>query len=159
MQLSSALVVRQLAPWHANISKRQVKSPKVYVADSGIFHALLNLPEVADVESHPKCGASWEGFVMHQLIRHVGARPDECFFWATHAGGELDLLIVRGRKRRGFEIKRTTAPQITPSIRHALVDLELPHLEVVHAGEHSFRLGERMRAVALERILEDVEPL
>jgi predicted AAA+ superfamily ATPase len=158
-QLTSALVVRQLQPWHANISKRQVKSPKVYIADSGIFHALLNLPEGADVESHPKCGASWEGFVMNQLIRHLGARPEECHFWATHAGAELDLLIVRGRRRLGFEIKRTAAPTVTPSMRHALTDLQLGKLEVIHAGEHTFPLTGQIRAVALADILKQVDPL
>ncbi|MGC9452777.1 MAG: ATP-binding protein [Oceanipulchritudo sp.] len=158
-QLTSALVVRQLQPWHANISKRQVKTPKVYIADSGIFHALLNLPEAADVESHPKCGASWEGFVMNQLMRHLGARPEECHFWATHAGAELDLLIVRGRRRLGFEIKRTAAPTVTPSMRHALTDLQLEKLEVIHAGEHTFPLTGQIRAVALADILKQVDPL
>lgn len=158
-QLTSALVVRQLAPWHANISKRQVKSPKVYIADSGILHGLLNLPELADVESHPKCGSSWEGFVIHQLVRHLGARADECFFWATHAGAELDLLIVRGRKRYGFEIKRTVSPKVTPSMRHALEDLQLAQLDVVHAGDHTFPLTDQIRAISLANILDDVEPL
>lgn len=158
-QLTSALVVRQLAPWHANISKRQVKSPKVYIADSGILHGLLNLPELAAVESHPKCGSSWEGFVINQLVRHLGARADECFFWATHAGAELDLLIVRGRKRYGFEIKRTVSPKVTPSMRHALKDLQLTQLDVVHAGDHTFPLADKIRAVSLANILDDLEPL
>ena len=158
-QLTSALVVRQLQPWHENISKRQVKSPKVYIADSGIFHALLNLPEPADLESHPKCGASWEGFVVDQVIRHVGARPEECYFWATHAGAELDLLIVRGRRRYGFEIKRTSTPKVTPSMRHALDDLKLTQMDVVHAGDHTFPLSEKIRAVSLSRLLQDVVPL
>jgi len=158
-QLTSALVVRQLPPWHANISKRQVKSPKVYIADSGVFHALLNLPETADVESHPKCGASWEGFVLHQLMTHLGTRPDECFFWATHAGAELDLLIVRGRRRLAFEIKRTAAPKVTPSMRHALTDLQLERLDVIHAGDHTFPLTKQIRAVALADILKELVPL
>lgn len=158
-QLTSALVVRQLQPWHENISKRQVKSPKVYIADSGILHALLNLPERADLEAHPKCGASWEGFAIDQIIRHLGARPEECHFWATHGGAELDLLIVRGRKRYGFEIKRTTAPKVTPSMRHALEDLNLTSLDVIHAGDHTFPLTEKIRAVPLRHLLEDVAPL
>lgn len=158
-QLTSALVVRQLQPWHENISKRQVKSPKVYIADSGILHALLNLPDRADLEAHPKCGASWEGFAIDQIIRHLGARPEECHFWATHGGAELDLLIVRGRKRYGFEIKRTTAPKVTPSMRHALEDLNLTSLDVIHAGDHTFPLTEKIRAVPLRHLLEDVAPL
>ena len=157
--LASALVVRQLQPWHENISKRQVKAPKVYVADSGVLHALLNLPEQADLDAHPKSGASWEGFVIDQIIRHLGARPEECHFWATHGGAELDLLVVRGRKRYGFEIKRTTAPKITPSMRHAIHDLKLTHLDVIHAGEHTFPLAERLRAVPLCRLLEEIAPL
>lgn len=156
--LTSALVVRQLQPWHENISKRQVKAPKVYIADSGILHGLLNLPEQADLDAHPKSGASWEGFVIDQIIRHLGARPEECFFWATHGGAELDLLIVRGRKRYGFEVKRTTAPKVTPSMRHALHDLKLAQLDVIHAGEHTFPLAERLRAVPLGRLLDEIAP-
>jgi predicted AAA+ superfamily ATPase len=157
--LTSALVVRQLLPWHANVRKRQVKSPKVFVADSGILHSLLNLPQRADIEGHPKAGASWEGFVVEQLIAHLQAEPEECFFWATHAGAELDLLIVRGSERRGFEIKRTSSPKVTPSMRTALTDLELTSLELIHAGEHSFDMQERLRAVSISRLIKDVAPL
>jgi len=158
-QLSSALVVRQLLPWHENLSKRQVKAPKVYLADSGLLHTLLNVPEEVDVLGHPKCGASWEGFVMEQVVRHLGARPEECYFWATHAGAELDLLIVRGRKRLGFEIKRTVAPKVTPSMRHAMEDLKLTRLTVVHAGEHTFALTKDIQAVAATRIVSDIRAL
>ena len=121
--LTSALVVRQLLPWHENIAKRQIKSPKVYLSDSGILHSLLN------------------------------------FFWATHGGAELDLLIIRGRKRMGFEVKRTSSPQLTPSMRNAFSDLRLKSLEVIHAGDHTFPLTERVRAVALARLLDDLQPL
>lgn len=157
--LTSALVVRQLQPWHENISKRQVKAPKVYVADTGILHVLLNLPQTSDLDAHPKSGASWEGFVMDQIIRHVGARAEECFFWGTHAGAELDLLIVRGRKRLGFEIKRTSAPKVTPSMRSAVQDLKLTRLDVLYAGEHTFPLGEKLRAVPLCHLLAQIAPL
>jgi predicted AAA+ superfamily ATPase len=157
--LTSALVVRQLQPWHENIAKRQVKSPKVYLSDSGLLHGLLNLPAQQDLESHPKVGASWEGFVIEQLIVHLRAEPEECFFWATQSGAELDLLVVRGRKRRGFEIKRTTAPAVTPSMRHALTDLKLDSLDVVHAGESTYPLQENIRAVACARLTRDVTPL
>ena len=157
--LTSALVVRQLLPWHENISKRQVKSPKVYVADSGLLHTLLNLRTRRDLESHPKVGASWEGFAINAVIRQLRARPEECFFWATHAGAELDLLVVRGRKRLGFEIKRTTSPKFTPSMRIALSDLRLDRLDVIHAGEETFAMREKVRAVALGRLLDDLKPL
>lgn len=158
-RLTSALVVRQLAPWYENIGKRQVKSPKVYIADSGLLHTLLNLPTPADIEAHPKLGASWEGFVIEQVIRRLGVEDRECFFWATHAGAELDLLVIRGRKRLGFEVKRTSAPRMTKSIRAALRDLKLQRLDVIHAGEHSFPLGKKVRAVAVGRLLRDISPL
>jgi predicted AAA+ superfamily ATPase len=157
--MTSALVVQQLPPWHENISKRQVKAPKVYIADSGLLHSLLNIRVFRDLEGHPKIGASWEGFVIQQIIRHLGARVDECFFWRTHAGAELDLLVIRGRQRLGFEIKRTSSPQITPSMRNALADLRLRRLDVIHAGEETFPLDKQIRAVALVRLLVDLKPL
>jgi predicted AAA+ superfamily ATPase len=158
-RLTSALVVRQLLPWHENISKRQVKAPKVYVADCGLLHALLNVKTMSDLEGHPKVGASWEGFVLGEVVRRLGARWDECFFWATHAGAELDLLIVRGRRRLGFEVKRSASPRLTPSMRIALSDLSLHRLDVIHAGESTFPLAERTRAVAFSRVLDDLQPL
>jgi predicted AAA+ superfamily ATPase len=157
--LSSTFVVRVLQPWHENLGKRQVKSPKVYLADSGMLHALLNLHGMADLDSHPKVGASFEGFAIAAIVDRLRARWSECHFWATHAGAELDLLVVRGRQRLGFEIKRTVAPAITPSMRSALADLRLSRLDVVHAGDRSFELGHRIRAVALSRILADLRPL
>ena len=157
--MTSALIIQQLPPWHENISKRQVKAPKIYIADSGLFHSLLNLKTFRDLEGHPKLGASWEGFIIQQIIRQSGAHTDECFFWATHAGAELDLLVIRGQQRLGFEIKRTSSPQITPSMRIALSDLKLNRLDVMHAGEGTFPLDKKIRAVALMRLLDDVKPL
>jgi predicted AAA+ superfamily ATPase len=132
--LTAALVLRQLPPWFENINKRQVKAPKVYIADSGLLHTLLNIRTRADLEEHPKVGASWEGFALGEVITRLGAQPEECFFWATHAGAELDLLVVRGRHRWGFEFKRTVAPRLTRSMQTALTDLQLERLDVVHAG-------------------------
>jgi predicted AAA+ superfamily ATPase len=157
--LSSVLVIRQLQPWHANVAKRQVKAPKVYLVDSGLLHALLNLPRQVDVEGHPKVGASWEGFAIGEIVKRLEARFDECFFWATHSGAELDLLVTRGSASRGFEIKRTSSPVVTPSMRSALADLKLDSLDVVHAGDRTFDLAPRIRAVALSRLLLDVPPL
>lgn len=157
--LSSALVVRQFPPWHENIKKRQVKAPKVYLKDSGVLHSLLNLRSLKDLEGHPKIGASWEGFVLEQIIRQLGASTNECFFWATHSGAELDLLIVRGRKRLGFEIKRTSSPKITPSMRMALQDLNLQRLYIIHAGEESFRMHNKIHAVSILNLLTDLHPL
>lgn len=156
--LTDTYVVRQLQPWHANVAKRQVKSPKVYIEDSGLVHTLLGLETRADVESHPKLGASWEGFAMQEVAARLGARPDECFFWATHAGAELDLLVVRGNQRRGFEFKRTDSPKTTKSMHSALSDLELGQLYVIHGGRHSFPLAERIMAVPLSA-LGEIEPL
>jgi uncharacterized protein len=157
--LTSALVVRQLPPWHENMAKRQVKAPKVYIADSGVLHALFNLETMDDLEKHPKVGASWEGFVLCQVIRQLGARTEECFFWATHGGAELDLLVIRGHNRLGFEIKRTSAPDLTPSMRNALSDLNLQRLDVIHAGDQTFPMHEKVRAVSLVRLLQDLPPL
>jgi predicted AAA+ superfamily ATPase len=157
--LSSALVVRQLQPWYENLKKRQVKSPKPYIIDSGLLHGLLNLSTERDVESHPKLGASWEGFIIEQLIRHLGMGHSDCYYWATHAGAELDLLTVRGSRRKGFEIKRTTAPAVTPSMRSALKDLRLSSLDVIHAGEHTFMLNDKIRAVSFSQFLKDIEPV
>lgn len=157
--LTSALVVRQLPPWHANTGKRQVKAPKVYMIDSGLLHGLLDLPSQADLESHPKLGASWEGFLIDQIVTHLQAEPDEAFFWATHTGAEIDLVIVRGRIRRAFEIKRTSAPAVTPSMRSALADLDLESIDVIHAGDRTFPMHERIRAVSASRLLTDIEPL
>lgn len=158
-KLSAALVVRQLMPWYENIGKRQVRAPRIYVRDSGLLHALLNLPTQADLEGHPKVGASWEGFILDQIVQHLDARPEECYFWRTHTGAELDLLVVRGRRRMGFEIKRTTAPAVTPSMRSAMNDLKLDSLTLVHAGEEIYSLAKNMRAMSWRAMVEQVQPL
>jgi predicted AAA+ superfamily ATPase len=157
--LSATFAVRQLQPWHENLGKRQVKAPRIYVRDSGLLHALLGLQTMADLEGHPKIGASWEGFALENVIRHLGARAEESYFWRTHAGAELDLLIVRGRKRLGFEFKLTDAPAVTPSMRSALLDLRLDRLDVVHAGEETFPLAKTVRAVSLRAMMADLRPL
>lgn len=157
--LSAALVVFQLPPWHENIGKRQVKSPKVYIADSGILHALLNIPRLRDLEGHPKVGASWEGFVIGQVIRQLGAKPEQCYFWATHAGSEIDLLVVSGGRRLGFEIKRSSSPRLTPSMRNAKKDLDLENLDVIYPGDTTFPMAPGIRAVAFSKLLVDLKPI
>ncbi len=157
--LTSTFVVRQLQPWHENLRKRQVKSPKVYLTDSGILHALLNLVDLEAVEGHPQAGASWEGFAAEIVRERLGARRDECYFWATHAGAEIDLLVIRGKSRLGFEFKRTVAPTVTRSMRVALEDLGLERIDVIHAGDATFPLADRIRAVPLVRLLDDLKPL
>jgi predicted AAA+ superfamily ATPase len=154
--LANTFVVRLLQPWSANLAKRQVRHPKVYLADSGILHTMLGLTTQRDVERHPKVGASWEGFLLEQVIRLRGTARDRCFFWGTHAGAELDLLVAEGSRRVGYEFKRTVAPSITPSIRSAIADLGLGRLDIVHAGETTFPLAKRIRAVSAHRLTEDL---
>jgi predicted AAA+ superfamily ATPase len=157
--LSGAFVVRQLPPWSANLGKRQVKAPKLYVTDSGLLHSLLDLRTRGELDRHPKVGASWEGFALQQVVSRLGARPEECYFWATHAGAELDLLVVRGSKRLGFEFKRTVAPKVTRSMLVAREDHGLRSPRVVPAGDESFPLRRGIEALALRRVLEDLPPL
>lgn len=157
--LTHTYVVVQLQPWHENIRKRQVKAPKIYFGDSGLVHTLLGLERREEIERHPKLGASWEGFALTQVVARLGARPDECFFWATHAGAELDLLVVRGDTRRGFEFKRSEQPRTTKSMHSAWRDLSLQSLDIVHAGNVTFPLTEDFRALSLRRVLDDLDPL
>lgn len=154
--LEAALVLRVLPPWFENLGKRQVKAPRVYLRDSGLLHYLLDIRTLADLEGHPKVGASFEGFAIHELIAHLDAQPEECYFWRAHTGAELDLLIVRARDRRAFEIKRTTAPRTTRSMHTAIEDLQLDRLDVIHAGRDTYPLRDRIRAVSVFRIREDV---
>jgi uncharacterized protein len=157
--LEATFMVRVLRPWAENLGKRQVKAPKVYVRDSGLLHTLLGIDAARDLERHPKVGASWEGFVVEAVIHQLGARADRCHFWATHTGAELDLLVIDGPRRYGFEVKRTTAPAVTPSMRHALADLRLTRLDVIHAGADTFPLARDVRAVSAHRLLDEVAPL
>jgi len=149
--LTQALMVRQLQPWHANVGKRQVKSPKVYFRDSGLLHALLGIRGADALATHPRSGASWEGFAMEQVLRL--ARPDEAWFWATHNGAELDLLITRGSRRVGVEFKRSDAPSLTPSMRIAQADLALDALYVVYPGSRRYGLADGIEAVPLPALL------
>ena len=148
--LSDALVVRQLQPWHANLGKRQVKSPKVYVRDSGLLHQLLGMDTEKARLSHPKLGASWEGFVVEQVL---ATEPhDAAWFWATHQGAEIDLLLRRGDRFLGVECKRADAPGMTPSIRIALGDLALERVAIVYPGEKRYPLGDSVEAVPLKTL-------
>jgi len=150
--LSDALVLRQLQPWHANLKKRQVKSPKVYVRDSGLLHQLLGLGSEKALLSHPKLGASWEGFVIEQIL--VSEEHDGAWFWATHQGAEIDLILRRGEQMLGVEIKRADAPRMTPSIRIALEDLGLARVCVVYPGAKRYPIGRRVEAVPLRTLAE-----
>jgi len=149
--LTQAYLVRQLQPWFANLGKRQVKAPKIYLRDSGVLHELLGMADPAALARHPKCGASWEGFALDQVLRI--ARPDQAYFWATHAGAELDLLMFKDGLRVGVEFKRADAPHLTPSMRIAMQDLALDALYVVYPGDRRYALAERVQAVPLSALL------
>ena len=146
--LEGTFMAFRLPPWHTNLGKREVKSPKVYVADTGILHRLLSIESLDGLLAHPKCGASWEGFMAHEIIRRAGAQHGEAFSWGVHTGAELDLLIHRNGRRLGFEIKLTRSPKVTSSMRSAQQILELDHLYVVCHGEgEPWPLAEGMTAV------------
>jgi predicted AAA+ superfamily ATPase len=147
------LVVRQLQPWHENLAKRQVKSPKVYVRDSGLLHVLLGIRTEKELLAHPKSGASWEGYVLEEILKV--AEPDEAYFWATHQGAELDLLLLKGGKRFGIEMKRMDAPTLTASMRIALTDLKLDQLVVVYPGTRSYDLGAKVNVMPVSAIATD----
>jgi uncharacterized protein len=145
--LSDALMVRQLQPMHANLRKRQVKSPKIYVRDSGLLHLLLGIGDARALVNHPKVGASWEGFAIEQLL--LTEPHDDAWFWATHQGAEIDLVLRRGERLLGVECKRADAPRLTPSIRIALQDLGLERVAVLYPGARRFPIAERVEAVPL----------
>jgi hypothetical protein len=150
--LTDALVLRQLQPWHANLRKRQVKSPKVYVRDTGLLHELLGIEDHSALLHHPKLGASWEGFAIEQVL--ATERHTEAAFWATHQGAEIDLLLRHRGKLFGVECKRVDAPRLTPSIRIALADLGLERVAVVYPGAKRFALADRVEAVPLRALAE-----
>lgn len=150
--LAGTYMVRQLPPWFENLKKRQVKAPKIYLRDSGICHTLLGLPDMQSLESHPKLGASWEGFAMEQILAVTG--DANAYFWATHAGAELDLLVFHQGLKLGFEFKNTENPGTTKSMRMALADLQLDHLHVVYPGNHRIPLAESITAHPLPDVLQ-----
>jgi len=148
--LTGAFLLRQLSPWYANTGKRLVKSPKVYLRDSGLLHALLGIHSPRDLESNPMLGGSWEGFAIEEILRRTG--DGDAFFYGTYGGAELDLLLVRGERRFGFELKVADAPRTTKSMRTVQADLGLDHLYVVHPGTASYPLDKKTTALSLSEI-------
>jgi predicted AAA+ superfamily ATPase len=146
--LTDAYMLRQLQPFHANLAKRQVKAPRVYLRDSGLLHALLGIRTPRDLLVHPKCGASWEGFALEQALRVIP--HDEAWFWSTHQGAEIDLLLRQGDRLIGLECKRQDAPRRTRSMTTAKQDLALDHLYVLYPGPKRFVIGDKMEALPLE---------
>lgn len=151
--LVGTFMVRVLQPWHENIAKRQVKSPKIFMRDSGIYHTLLNIHDRDELMVNPKLGASWEGFVLEEIIRVLQVDHHDCYFWATHNQAELDLLVIKGQTRLAFEIKHTRTPKLTRSMQIALDDLKLEEIIVIYAGDKMFRLSPQVRCMPLESFL------
>lgn len=143
--LEQLFLIRLLRPWHENLRKRQVKRPKLYFRDSGLYHQLLGVGTMDALQTHPRIGASWEGFILEKVIAE--SAPDEVYFWATHNGAELDLLLLRGGRRVGVEIKRVDAPRRTRSMAVAVDDLRLDAMYVVYPGEARYAIGERITAL------------
>lgn len=148
--LTQTFMIRQLQPWHENIGKRQVKSPKIYFRDSGLFHRLQGISSWDAMQTHPKLGASWEGFALEETLK--AAAPDEACFWAVHSGSELDLLMFRNGRRTGVEFKRSDAPRMSRSMGIAMNDLKLDELIVIYPGIRSYELAERVRVLPLAEI-------
>jgi len=148
--LTHTFMIRQLQPWHENLGKRQVKAPKIYFRDSGLFHTLTHIKSENDLLTHPKIGASWEGYAIEETLRHY--QPDQEYFWATHNGAELDLLLFKDGKRIGIECKRRDAPKLTASMKIAMDDLKLDELLVIYPGRKSYPLGESIQVLPLEAL-------
>jgi predicted AAA+ superfamily ATPase len=148
--LTNVFMTRQLQPWFENISKRQVKAPKVYLRDSGLLHHLLGIRTERELLLHPKSGASWEGYVLEETLRAY--QPDQAYFWATHSGAELDLLMFIRGKRIGIEFKRMDAPKLSASMKISMEDLKLNRLLVIYPGSQSYRLAQNIEVVPLHEI-------
>ena len=148
--LAGAYMTRVLPPWFENLRKRQVKAPKIYLRDSGLLHALLQLTTAPDLQSHPKLGASWEGFALEQVIGALGSR--DAYFWATHGGAELDLLVRIADKHYGFEFKYADAPGASRSMHVAIEDLRLEHLWVVYPGQQGYSLDEKISVMPIDAV-------
>lgn len=151
--LEGAFMVRLLQPWHENIGKRQIKAPKLFLRDSGLFHSLLGIADQDALLRHPKLGASWEGFALEETLRALDVGTEDAWFWATHAGAELDLLVMKDGRRQGFEIKYSAAPSITKSMRAAMETLRLDQLRIVYPGKRGFALGTNIMAIGLDSLV------
>lgn len=145
--LEGVFMIRVLQPWHANIQKRQVKSPKIYFRDSGLLHYLLGIRTTTDLFLHPKIGASWEGYAIEEICKAL--MPDQTYFWAAHSGAELDLILIKGGRRIGVEVKRMDAPRLTASMHAAMNDLDLSELLVVYPGHQPYPLSDKARVIPL----------
>lgn len=148
--LSGTFMVRQLQPWYENVTKRQVKAPKIYIRDTGLLHRLLDIPDKHALWGHPKAGASWEGFAIEQVLQIK--QPGEAYYWATHNGAKLDLVISTQSRRYGFEVKFSEAPKVMPSMRAAIERLSLEHLWIIFPGERSYPVDTKITVYPLRKI-------
>jgi predicted AAA+ superfamily ATPase len=148
--LTGLFMIRQIQPWHANIKKRQVKASKVYIRDTGILNSLLGIKTEGDILRHPGCGASWEGYVIEEVIHSI--EPDDVYYWATHNGAQIDLVFFKDGHMYGVEVKRADAPTMTPSMRIALEDLKLEHIAVIYPGERRYSLHKKIDVMPFETI-------
>jgi predicted AAA+ superfamily ATPase len=154
--LEGTFMIRVLQPWHENLKKRQVKTPKIYFRDSGIYHSLLSLNNYESITLNPKIGASWEGFALEQVINYNNAETEECFFWSAHNAAEIDLLIIKGGKRIGFEFKYSSTPRVTRSIEIALTDLNLDRVIIIFPGDKDYKLSEKVEAIGLNYFTKQI---
>jgi predicted AAA+ superfamily ATPase len=150
--LEGTFMIRVLRPWHENLQKRQVKTPKIFFRDSGIYHTLLGLDSYNSIKLNPKLGASWEGFALEQVIKYYNAEPEECYFWSSHNTAEIDLLIFKDGKRLGFEFKYSSTPRITRSTEIALRDLKLDQVNIIFPSDKTYTLSEKINAIGLKLI-------
>lgn len=155
--LNDVFMIRILPPWHANLKKRQVKSPKIYFRDTGLLHQLLGIRSEQELLSHPKSGASWEGYVIEEILR--ASEPEEAYFWASHQGAEIDLIMFKHGHMYGVECKKVDAPKLTPSIRTALTDLDLERVAVVYPGSQRYPISDRVEAVPLNAVPQGITGL
>ncbi len=153
--LTGVFMMRQLQPWHANLKKRQVKSPKIYFRDTGLLHQLIGIRSEKELLNHPKSGASWEGYVIEEVIKAI--EPDEIYYWATHNGAEIDLVIIKNGRMLGVECKRMDAPGLSPSIRTALEDLKLEQIAIVYPGTKRYSLSNTVKVIPLEAVADGMQ--
>jgi len=155
--LSGVFMVRQIQPWHANLKKRQVKAPKIYLRDTGLLHYLLGVRDEKDLLGHPKNGASWEGYVIEETIKAIS--PDNIYYWGTHSGAEIDLLLVKQGRMYGVECKRVDAPKLTLSMRNAKDELGLDSIAVIYPGKRRYTLSDGIFAIPFDAVTKGLKGL
>lgn len=152
--LAGTFMIRIVQPWHTNIGKRLVKKPKIYLRDSGVFHALQSIHTFDVLQSHPKLGASWEGVALETVAQALGKRPEELFFWRTHTGNEVDLFWQDQGKNWAIEFKYADAPRLTKALQIAAQEFDLTHLWIVNPGQKAYALTGTISVLPLSHVVE-----